>query len=243
MNKVLKIALIGYGKMGKEIEEAVYKRGHSVGAIIETDTPQKVGLLSGCDVAIEFTQPDAAVQNIQLCLDAKLPIVVGTTGWYQHYEEITQKVKHSDGAILTATNFSIGVNLFFRINELVAGIMQNQNQYNVSIEEIHHIHKKDAPSGTAITTAERVIAFHNRYENWNLTDSNESTGDRELPITAIRQDNVPGTHTVSYVSAVDSIEVKHTAFNRKGFAEGSVVAAEWLAGRKGVFTMKDVLGF
>lgn len=235
----MKIALLGYGKMGREIEAVALERGHEVVLRIghENLSELTAEALSAADVAIEFSQPEAAASNIRLCVDLQLPIVVGTTGWYAEYEKIAVEVKSKGGALLAATNFSIGVQLFFAMNTWLAKVMHPQKDYRPRIEETHHIHKKDAPSGTAITLAERMLSGLTDKKGWSLNpDANE------LPVIAHRIDEVPGTHDVYYTSDVDEIRLTHTAFNRKGFALGAVIAAEWLKGKKGVYTMQDVIG-
>lgn len=235
----MKIALLGYGKMGHEIEAIALERGHEVVLRIAHDNLNELtaDALKRADVAIEFSQPEAAANNIRLCADLQLPIVVGTTGWYAHYDEIAAEVKAKGGALLAATNFSIGVQLFFAVNAWLAKVMHPQKAYQARIEETHHIHKKDAPSGTAITLAERMLSGLTDKKGWSLAPNAN-----ELPIIAHRIDEVPGTHDVFYTSDVDEIRLTHTAFNRKGFALGAVIAAEWLQGKKGVYTMQDVIG-
>lgn len=231
----MKIALVGYGKMGKIIEEIAVKRGHTITARLnETPTAENLGTP---DVAIEFSQPGAAIENIKICLNQNIPVVCGTTGWLHRKSEVEAVALANDTAFLYGSNFSLGVNLFFALNEKLAAMMKNFKEYSVQLEEIHHTHKKDAPSGTAITLAEGIIKNDKRFDAWKL----EETVGRDLGIFALRQDEVPGTHTVSYRSAVDEIEIKHTAFSREGFALGAVVAAEWLQGKKGNFSMADVL--
>ena len=242
MSTPLKLALIGYGKMGQLIEQLAIEKGHNVVAKVHSkSTDADWESVKNADVAIEFTQPEAAVNNIKKCFSLHIPVVVGTTGWYQHLDEIKHLQSASQSALLTASNFSIGVNVFFKINQLLAHIMDPINGYDVSLQEIHHIHKKDAPSGTAITLAEGILKSYSKKQQWKLKEASNS--EHDLPIEALRIDNVPGTHAITYSSAIDSIEIKHTAHNREGFALGAVIAAEWLAGKQGVFTMKDVLNF
>jgi 4-hydroxy-tetrahydrodipicolinate reductase len=232
----MKIALVGYGKMGKIIDEIAQKRGHEIVARLkETPTAEN---LNNADVAIEFSLPEAAYDNIKACLENKIPVICGTTGWLEKKEEVEKMAVDYDSAFLYGSNFSLGVNLFFALNEKVAEIMKNVDEYSCQLEEIHHIHKKDAPSGTAISIAEGIIKNNPKFNAWKL----EETQGKELGIFAIREDEVPGTHSVYYKSEVDEIEIKHTAFNRNGFALGAVVAAEWIKDKKGNFTMKDVLG-
>tara|TARA_R110000851_G_scaffold157937_4_gene300807 strand:+ start:2174 stop:2875 length:702 start_codon:yes stop_codon:yes gene_type:complete len=230
----MNIALFGYGKMGKMIENIALKRNHTIVAKIDLDATDIN--FSEIDVAIDFSMPNAAYGNIKNCLEHNLPIISGTTGWLQDYQKAVDLCKKNNGAFIYASNFSLGVNLFFELNSYLAKLMASQDQYKVVMEEIHHTQKLDAPSGTAITLAEGVIDNTN-YIDWKL----DSAGDREIPITAKRIADTPGTHTVSYESEVDGIEIKHTAHNREGFALGAVIAAEWIVGKTGVFTMKDVL--
>ena len=231
----MKIALVGYGKMGKIIDEISQSRGHEVVARLK-ETPTKESL-NDADVVIEFSNPEAAFENIKVCLENKIPVICGTTGWLDKKPEIERIAVEQNSAFLYGSNFSLGVNLFFAINEKLAKLMNNVDEYQCQLEEIHHIHKKDAPSGTAISIAEGIIE-NSKYEAWKLGE----TKDKELGIFAIREDEVPGTHSVFYRSEVDEIEIKHTAFNRNGFALGAVIAAEWIVGKQGVFSMKDVLG-
>lgn len=232
----MRIALVGYGKMGKIIDEIAQKRGHEIVARLkETPTAEN---LNNADVAIEFSLPEVAYDNIKACLENKIPVICGTTGWLEKKEEVEKMAVDHDSAFLYGSNFSLGVNLFFALNEKVAEIMKNVDEYSCQLEEIHHIHKKDAPSGTAISIAEGIIKNNPKFNAWKL----EETQGKGLGIFAIREDEVPGTHSVYYKSEVDEIELKHTAFNRNGFALGAVVAAEWIKDKKGNFTMKDVLG-
>ncbi|MCM4170041.1 4-hydroxy-tetrahydrodipicolinate reductase [Arenibacter sp. TNZ] len=230
----MNIALFGYGKMGKMIEQIALKRNHTIAAKIDLDATDID--FSEIDVAIDFSMPNAAFGNIKNCLKHKVPIISGTTGWLQDYQKAVDLCKENQGAFIYASNFSLGVNLFFELNSYLAKMIGSQNQYRVSMEEIHHTQKLDAPSGTAITLAEGVIK-ETSYTKWKL----DNAGDMEIPIAAKRIADTPGTHTVSYESEVDSIEIKHTAHNREGFALGAVIAAEWIVGKTGVFTMKDVL--
>jgi 4-hydroxy-tetrahydrodipicolinate reductase len=230
----MKIALLGYGKMGKVIERIALERGHEI--VLKKDEFNTYDGLSTADVAIDFSVPSAAVSNISSCFNANVPVVSGTTGWLEHYDEMITLCKAKNGGFISSSNFSLGVNLFFEFNEYLAKIMSKFDHYKVDMEEIHHDQKLDAPSGTAISLAKGVIENSN-YTNWTLDNPKEN----EIHIEAIRTGTVPGTHTVTYNSEVDSIEIKHTAHNREGFALGAVIAAEWLAGKHGVFTMKDVL--
>ena len=230
----MKIALLGYGKMGQVIEKIALERGHEI-VLKKTSTSPYSGL-EKADVAIEFSIPESAIGNIKQCFDTNIPVVCGTTGWLEHYEEIVSTCKQQNGSFIYASNFSLGVNIFFELNEYLARMMSKIDQYQVGVEEIHHTQKLDSPSGTAITIAKGIIENSN-YTNWTLDKASEN----EIFIDAKRIENVPGTHRVFYESKVDQIEIKHTAHNREGFALGAVIAAEWLAGKKGVFTMKDVL--
>jgi len=230
----MKIALLGYGRMGRAIENIAKNRGHEIVAKIDKD--QIEGTLEHANVAINFSIPDAAVNNIFSALSLKIPVVCGTTGWLEDLKKVTDFTTKNDTAFLYASNFSIGVNLFFKLNEQLAKMMNNQSEYKVNIEEIHHIHKLDAPSGTAITLAEGIIE-NSKSSDWSLsTDKSD-----EIQIDAIREGEVPGTHTVTYESSIDAISIKHKAHNREGFALGAVVAAEWIVGKKGIFKMNDVL--
>lgn len=231
----MKIALVGYGKMGKIIDEISQSRGHEVVARLK-ETPNRESL-KDADVVIEFSNPEAAFENIKVCLENKIPVICGTTGWLDKKPEIERIAVEQNSAFLYGSNFSLGVNLFFAINEKLAKLMNNVDEYQCQLEEIHHIHKKDAPSGTAISIAEGIIE-NSKYEAWKL----DETKDKELGIFAIREDEVPGTHSVFYRSEVDEIEIKHTAFNRNGFALGAVIASEWIVGKQGIFSMKDFLG-
>lgn len=235
----MNIALIGYGKMGKEIEAIALKRNHKIVLHVEKDNADLVTEqdLQKADVAIEFTTPHTVVDNIKKCIEAGLPMVVGTTGWYDHFPEIEKLCKKKNSALFYATNFSVGVNLFFKVNKFLAELMNKYNEYDVSMEEIHHIHKLDKPSGTAITLAQQVIEKMDRKKNWSLTDKGKDT----LFIRDIREGEVPGTHIIKYHSEVDDIEIMHKAHNRKGFALGAVIAAEFLAGKKGIYTMDDII--
>jgi len=236
----MKIALIGYGKMGKTIEQVALKRGHTVNLKIDIDTIDSFTKenLTQCDVAIEFTGPHSAKENILKCLDAGIPVVSGSTGWLENIAEVEGLCKEKNGSFLYASNFSVGVNIFFEVNKKLAQLMKGQNDYDVSLQEIHHTQKKDAPSGTAITLAEQVLHEISRKTNWvNET----STNAEDLVIISKREDPAPGTHSVKYSSAIDDIEIIHTAHSRQGFALGAVLAAEFLHGRKGIYNMKDVL--
>jgi 4-hydroxy-tetrahydrodipicolinate reductase len=236
----MKIALIGYGKMGKEIEKIAIARQHSIVLKLDESNASEFtsANLKKADVAIEFTTPETAVNNILKCFDASVPVVCGTTGWLARYDEVKKICLEKKQTFFYGSNYSIGVNLFFKLNEQLAKLTAPYNMYSPSMEESHHIHKKDAPSGTAITLAEGLIKNHGGVKKWALK---EKAAKGELPIKAIREGEVPGTHIIRYTSACDEIEITHKAFNRQGFAEGAVVAAEWVIGKHGVFTMNDLL--
>jgi 4-hydroxy-tetrahydrodipicolinate reductase len=236
----MKIALIGYGKMGKAIEEIAVERGHEIVMRISSKNKEDltVNALKKADTAIEFTAPEFATEHINLCFDAQVPVAVGTTGWYTDFDQIEKKCQLQDGTLLTATNFSIGVNIFFEINERLAALMASRADYSAEIQEIHHTEKLDSPSGTAITLAEGVIQQHNRYNNWK-NQATETNSD--LEIISFREPKVPGTHEVTFDSDIDKISIKHEAKNRKGFALGAVLAAEFIQHKKGIFSMRDVL--
>lgn len=230
----MKIALLGYGKMGKVIEKIALERGHEI--VLRKTSSNTFEGLTNADVAIDFSIPDVAVCNISECLHTNIPIVSGTTGWLDQYNEMVALCVEKKGAFIYGSNFSLGVNLFFELNNHLAKMMAKFNQYKVTMEEIHHTQKLDKPSGTAISLANGIIE-NSKYESWTLENAKEN----QILIDAQRIENVPGTHTISYNSDVDAIEIKHTAHNREGFALGSVLAAEWIVGKTGVFTMKDVL--
>jgi len=232
----MKIALLGYGKMGKTIEKIALKRGHKI--ILKIDDDISKHNLNEADIAIDFSIPEAAFTNITTCFNNKIPVVSGTTGWLNKLDEAKQICEQNNTAFIYASNFSLGVNIFFELNKKLAQMMEQQTQYNINIEETHHTEKLDAPSGTAITLAEDIIA-NTAKNNWKLGVTNNNS---EIPIEAKREPNVPGTHKIVYSSDVDNIEIKHTAHSREGFALGAVIAAEWLCNKKGIFTMKDVLG-
>jgi len=235
----MKILLLGYGKMGKTIEKIALDKGHSIVGKIDLQNRADMDLLGqqDVDVAIEFSSPESAFENIKYCLQKGWPVVSGTTGWLEHRPEIEALCKEKGGAFFYASNYSIGVNLFFRLNRQLARLMNGQG-YSSSMTEIHHIHKLDAPSGTAITLAEGIADEHDSITGWKLAPENE-TG--FLQIISEREGEVPGTHIVRYDSDVDSIEISHTAHNRAGFASGAVVSAEWIVGKQGVFSMNDLL--
>ena len=230
----MKIALLGYGKMGKIIEKLALEKGHTIISKINQDSSKEE--LLKADIAIEFSTPEAAVSNIKFCLENGIPIVSGTTGWLAHYDEMIKLCENRNGSFIYASNFSIGVNLFFSINEYVSNLMKPWKDYQVSIEEIHHTKKLDAPSGTGITLAEEIVKNSDK-KNWKLNEEADGT----IKITAKRMDEVKGTHIINYDSNIDTISIKHEAHSRDGFALGALLAAEWLADKKGIFTMKDVL--
>ncbi|MFA6060751.1 MAG: 4-hydroxy-tetrahydrodipicolinate reductase [Taibaiella sp.] len=236
----MKIALIGYGKMGKAIEQIALKRGHEVILRIGRGNQHEFTKenLVMADVAIEFTTPESALGNVIKCMDAGVPVICGSTGWNEHVYLAKEKCVTTNTAFLQASNFSVGVNIFFEINKRLASIMNDWPEYEVRVEETHHIEKKDAPSGTAITIAEQILENLKRKERWEL---DKPSRDDTVSIIAHREENVPGTHTVTYSSAIDEIEIIHTAHSREGFALGAVLAAEFIQHRKGIFSMSDVL--
>lgn len=231
----MKIALLGYGKMGKVIERIALERGHEI--VLRKSSSDSFEGLELADVAIDFSIPNAAVSNISYCIEQGIPVVSGTTGWLENYHTMVQLCHSKKAAFIYGSNFSLGVNLFFELNDYLAKMMAKFNQYNVSMEEIHHTQKLDKPSGTAISLANSIIN-HTDKNSWSI----ENPLKDDLFIDVKRVDNVPGTHTIFYTSTVDTIEIKHTAHNRDGFAFGAIIAAEWIVGKTGVFTMKDVLG-
>jgi 4-hydroxy-tetrahydrodipicolinate reductase len=236
----MRIALIGYGKMGKMIKEVAEQRGHEVVLKINIENLEDFSAenMAGVDVAIEFTAPESAYDNVIKCIDFGVPVVSGSTGWNEQLESAKAYAAQKGGSFLHASNFSIGVNIFFEVNKLLARLMSSQPDYDVTLKEIHHTQKKDAPSGTAVTLAEQVIANLPRKQSWV---NHESYHPEKLTIISERIDPAPGTHYVKYTSEVDDIEIIHTAHSRKGFALGAVLAAEYIAGKQGVFTMQDVL--
>jgi 4-hydroxy-tetrahydrodipicolinate reductase len=238
----MKIALIGYGRMGHEIEEMAVKRGHTVKLIIDIDNRHDFveGKFGEIDAVIEFSVPESALSNISKCLMMKKPVVSGTTGWLNDYSKAVELCSKNASSFIHSSNFSVGVNILFKLNSELASIMEKLSEYKVSIEEIHHIKKLDAPSGTAITLAEGIIKKHKGYNGWSFPDKPAS--DR-IVIKSVREGTVPGTHKVEWDSDIDIISLRHEAIGRKGFALGAVLAAEYIAVRKGVFTMNDVLGF
>ena len=231
----LDIALIGYGKMGKEVARIARSRGHAIR--IFTKSPAALDL-SGADAAIEFTEAGSAAANIKTCLDAGVPVVCGTTGWNAQIAETEHYCRQKRGAMLVASNFSIGVNIFFKVNALLAKLMNGRTSYQAAIEETHHTEKKDAPSGTAISTANSIVQ-QAHYTSWKLQPA--ASLPTEIPVTAIRTAGAHGNHLVTYTSSIDTISLRHEAHSREGFAQGAVLAAEFLAGKQGIFTMDDIL--
>jgi 4-hydroxy-tetrahydrodipicolinate reductase len=231
----MKIALLGYGRMGKTIEQIAIKRGHTIVLAIDKDDANYD--IKKADVAIDFSIPTVAFNNISNCINNGVPVISGTTGWLENYDNAVALCEEKKGAFIYASNFSLGVNIFFELNKILAKMMSNLKQYNVSMEEIHHTQKLDAPSGTAISLANDIVAQNSNYKGWKLDEASETI----IPITAKRIEDVPGTHTVTYKSEVDTINIEHIAHNRQGFALGAVIAAEWIIEKTGVFTMNDVL--
>jgi 4-hydroxy-tetrahydrodipicolinate reductase len=234
----MRIALIGYGKMGKTIERLAKERGHEIVTVFNSSNPYEPNAITNADVAIEFTRPDTVLAHIEIAIKQALPIVVGTTAWGNHLPEVKNMVDSVNGSLLYASNFSIGVNIFQQLTESLARLMAHQRQYQFTIDEIHHVQKLDAPSGTAVTLAEGIIANHSTYKQWTL---NKTTEETDLLINAYRIPDVPGTHSIKASSLIDTITLTHEAHNREGFALGAILAAEFLLGKTGVFTMKDVL--
>jgi 4-hydroxy-tetrahydrodipicolinate reductase len=250
----MKIALSGYGKMGKIIEQMAISRQHEIVLKIDRDNVHELTAdnLRQADVVIEFSTPDSALNNIKTCVEAGVPVVVGTTGWYAHLDEVKALCEQANGAVLYGTNFSVGVNVFFHINKMLAKVMNNYPHYDVQVEEIHHTQKLDWPSGTAITIAEGILENLDTKNEWTKALVSDATDavtddtivkDNELLIESLRIENVPGTHTVIYDSEVDTIEFKHTAHNRNGFALGAVLAAEWIKDKKGCYPVTDMFNF
>ncbi len=230
----MKLALLGYGKMGKTIESLAIAKGHSI--VFKRSSTTSEGDLTDADAAIEFSSPEAAVTNLTSCFEANIPVVCGTTGWLDDYEQVLEMCSNRNGSLIYASNFSVGVNLFFSLNEYAATLLKDWDEYSVGIEEIHHTEKKDAPSGTAITLAEGIIKNTAKKE-WTLAEASEEN----IQIIAKRVAGVKGTHIIEYASEIDSISLRHEAHSRDGFAKGAILAAEWLQDKKGVYTMKDVL--
>jgi 4-hydroxy-tetrahydrodipicolinate reductase len=237
----MKIALIGYGKMGQAIEEIAVRKGHEIVLKINIDNVEDLTLenLRKADIAIEFTGPESAVGNLKKCFDAGVPVVSGSTGWLKQWDEIKKACEEKNASLVYASNFSIGVNLFFELNAYLSKLMKDYDEYDVQMEEIHHTQKRDAPSGTAITLAEQILQNVTRKKQWV---NRQSANKEDLEIISERIDPAPGTHKVKYTYSIDDIEIIHTAHNRVGFAGGAVKAAEFLIGKKGIFNMKDVLG-
>jgi 4-hydroxy-tetrahydrodipicolinate reductase len=235
----MKIVLVGYGKMGKTIERIAGARGHEISARVDVDNQDELDS-AAADVAIEFSHPDAAFNNVKRCIERGLPVVCGTTGWLERKQEIETLTTVRNGAFFYASNYSLGVNIFFRLNEILASMIGGFNAYDVTIDEIHHTEKKDAPSGTAITLAEGIMKHLTQKKKWV---NNNAAADHELAVKSFRIDQVPGTHVVKYASPIDDIEIKHIAHTREGFALGAVMVAEWLIGKKGVLNMNDFLKF
>lgn len=240
----MKVLLVGYGKMGQTVHQILKARGHEAPEIITRENADTLANLPEgfADAAIEFTSPESAVANLKACLQKKIPVATGTTGWLDHREEVETTAQEAESAFLYASNFSVGVNLFFKLNTMLAKLMQSHKNYRAQLEEIHHTQKKDAPSGTAITLAEGMLGELPQYTSWQLGDA-DGLPQNVLPITALREGNVRGIHEIRYQSAIDSLSIRHEAHSREGFAWGAVLAAEFLAGKKGIFTMDDVLGF
>lgn len=239
----MRIGLIGYGKMGQAIEKIALERGHTL--TLKCDSKNKVSAekLKTVDVAIEFSTPSTVLSNLDILINSNTPTVVGTTGWNNQLDEITQKVAKHNSGLVHASNFSIGVNLFFKLNQYLASLMQSHKEYSAEIEEIHHTQKLDAPSGTAITLAEGILAKNKHYSSIYCLENDEDATENGLQIKAIRTPDVPGTHTINYTSEIDTLTIEHTAHKRTGFALGAVVAAEWIVDKQGVYTMQDVLKF
>ncbi len=240
----MNIALLGYGKMGKLIGELATERGHQIVAKIDLENQDLRDALDPktIDVAIEFSQPEAALDNIRWAITQGIPVLSGTTGWLARLPEIEALTQQHQGTFFYASNFSIGVNIFFKVNELLAQLMNETNGYQVSVEEIHHTAKKDAPSGTAITLAEGILKHYSKLKSWNLEGETPNSPD-SLPITSKRIDPAPGTHHIRYTSVIDDLEITHTAHSRHGFALGAIQVAEWILGKKGVLSMDDYLSF
>ncbi len=238
----MNILILGYGKMGKAIEEIAIDRGHTISYKININNTNALKFIEPdkVDVAIEFSQPDAAFENIMYCIENNIPVVCGTTGWLSRIEEVHKACKEKNGAFFYASNFSLGVNLFFKLNKQLAALMKNYSDYQLEITETHHTEKLDAPSGTAITLAEGIMEKNEKFSSWK----NQQEVDKgEVPIISLREEKVPGTHVIKYASEIDEIEIKHTAHSRAGFAQGAVLVAEWLKDKNGVFNMDDFLGF
>ena len=240
----MKVALLGYGKMGQLIAKILEEQGHQVVLKVDIDNRATVtdNELKEADVAIEFSMPKVAVDNYKWCFDCGVPVVSGTTGWLERWDEVVAYCKEKNGGFFYASNYSIGVNIFFHLNKVLAGVMSKFGEYGVLLEETHHIHKLDAPSGTAITIADGIVANHESYDSWKLTEGGEASKG-ELPIVAHRIGEVPGIHKVTYKSGVDEISIEHSAYSREGFAEGAVAAAAFMVGKHGIYSMEDLLKF
>jgi 4-hydroxy-tetrahydrodipicolinate reductase len=240
----MNILLLGYGKMGQLIGQLAESRGHQLVAKINIDNRQELALLDSkqIDIAIEFSQPEGAVENIKWALQHNIPILSGTTGWLENKSEIEKMTQETNGTFFYASNYSIGVNVFFKVNQFLAKLINESGGYKASIEEIHHTAKKDAPSGTAITLAEGIIDSIDSIQKWHLSD-NQIDNEQSIAITSKRIDPAPGTHIIRYQSEIDTIEISHTAHNREGFALGAILVAEWIQGKKGVLSMDDFLSF
>jgi len=238
----MNIIILGYGKMGKAIEEIAVERGHRVTHKININNTNALKFIKPeeVNVAIEFSQPDAAVDNLKYCLNNNIPVVCGTTGWLDKKNEVDALCREKNGALFYSSNYSLGVNLFFKLNKQLAQLMMNYKEYKTEITEIHHTEKIDSPSGTAITLAEGIIGINPKFTSWKNSANVE---ENELPIISKREEAVPGTHIIKYKSEIDDIEIKHTAYSRAGFAQGAVLVAEWIMDKKGVFGMDDFLGF
>lgn len=236
----MRIVLIGYGKMGKEIERISLQRGHEIVAKIDIDNNHELDLLNknSVDVAIEFSNPASAYQNIVKCIEKQIPVVCGTTGWLEKKSEVESLTQKHQSTFFYASNYSIGVNLFFKLNKFLAKLMQGHQQYDIYTNEIHHLEKKDSPSGTAITLAEGILDAYSNKTSWV---NNQIPNEQEIAIWSQRESTIPGTHTIKYISKVDQIEITHEAFNREGFALGAVIAAEWVKDKKGILGMDDLL--
>lgn len=239
----MRVLLVGYGKMGKEIEKLLSQRGHTVVGKVTSQTPLTVEMISDADVAIEFSTPQTVLSNIEFLLSHQIPVIVGTTGWNAAYKKVKGWVTQYDGALVHASNFSVGVNLLFKLNEQLAQLMKPYQQYHPHITEIHHTQKLDAPSGTAISLATGLLENYPALTDWYCLQGDKKNKEKAnaLPITAIRKDDVKGTHLIEYQSTIDTISIQHEAHNREGFALGALISAEWIQQKKGIFTMKDVL--
>jgi len=243
MKNPLNILIIGYGKMGKEIDAVALSKGHQIVYRIDSLKDWNLLEVNRVDVAIDFSMPEIAIENIHKCLDLKIPLVMGTTGWYNQLQEVEEEVKKRNAAFLWASNFSLGVNITFYLNQKLAKIMSEFNDYEAQIHEIHHTQKLDAPSGTAISLAKGILLNTSKYKSWKLIENEQTPQENSLPISYSREGDIKGTHIISYENEIDKISLKHEAKSRKGFAVGAVLAAEWLKGKHGFFSISDVLGF